>query len=221
MTPPKPAQDLAQKHLAAGDPLGWFEVLYSTAANEPAKIPWADLQPNPHLLTWLNTHELPPGKRALKIGSGLGDDAEELARRGMNVTAFDISSTAIAWSRRRFRHSPCEYFPADVLNPPPQWNDSFDFVFEAYTLQVLPPPLRRQAMRNIALFLVPTGTLLIVCRGREPTDPEGQMPWPLTRRELDTFTVEGKLIEQTFEDFLDDESPPVRRFRVLYAKPPI
>ena len=33
----------------------------------------------------------------LRIRPGLGDDAEELVRRGFDVTAFDISDTAIQW----------------------------------------------------------------------------------------------------------------------------
>jgi hypothetical protein len=42
------------------------------------------------------------------------------------------------------------------------------------------------------------------------------MPWPLTRHELDTLTQAG-LIEVSFEDYFDNETPPVRRFRVLYS----
>jgi hypothetical protein len=61
--------------------------------------------------------------------------------------------------------------------------------------------------------------LLLIARGREPSDPEGQMPWPLTRAELSAFTAVG-LEELSFEDFLDLEGPAdpsVRRFRVLYT----
>jgi hypothetical protein len=42
------------------------------------------------------------------------------------------------------------------------------------------------------------------------------MPWPLTSRELNHFTEIG-LQELSFEDFLDSEDPPARRFRVLYG----
>jgi SAM-dependent methyltransferase len=155
--------------------------------------------------------------RALKIGCGLGNDAEELARRGWQVTAFDISPSAIQWCSRRFPNSPCTYTVADVLNPPTQWTGMYDLIFEAYTLQVLPPSLRQTAMHNIVRLLAPSGMLLIVCRGREPADPQGDMPWPLTRLELETFKERG-LIERSFEDFLDSEIPPVRRFRVTYTK---
>jgi 2-polyprenyl-3-methyl-5-hydroxy-6-metoxy-1,4-benzoquinol methylase len=76
----------------------------------------ADLVPNPSLVSWLDEHEL--AGRALKVGAGLGDDAEELARRGLAVTAFDIAPTAVAWAKRRFPDSQVDYVVADVLAPP-------------------------------------------------------------------------------------------------------
>ncbi len=91
------ARQIAYKYLKAGDPLGWFEELYSRAGDDVSVIPWADLTPNPNLIDWLeHSHGAPFGK-ALKVGCGLGDDAEELVRRGFETTAFDISTSAIAW----------------------------------------------------------------------------------------------------------------------------
>ena len=204
------ARDMAKRHLDAGDPLGWFENLYSEAQDKVFIIPWADLEPNPNLVEWLNHQkDLCPG-RALKIGSGLGDDAEELSKRGFQTTAFDISETAIAWSIKRFPKSSVEYVVADLFSAPDEWRSSFDFVLESYTLQVLPPKLRPAAIRNIASFVAPGGTLLIITRGREDSDPEGQMPWPLTKQELSLFKSYG-LAETSFEDYIDNENPPVRR----------
>ena len=62
------------------------------------------------------------------------------------------------------------------------------------------------------------GSLLIIARGREEHDPPGEMPWPLTRRELNHFLEIG-LREVSFEDFQDPEEPSTRRFRVLYMRP--
>jgi hypothetical protein len=48
-------------------------------------IPWADLEPNPHLLSWLEANPTDGrGRRALKVGCGLGDDAEALAELGFD-----------------------------------------------------------------------------------------------------------------------------------------
>jgi 2-polyprenyl-3-methyl-5-hydroxy-6-metoxy-1,4-benzoquinol methylase len=206
------ARELARRALERGEATGWFEELYAGAQAE-GDIPWADLVPNPMLVDWLATHRV--SGRALKVGAGLGDDAEELARRGLAATAFDIAPTAVAWARRRFPESDVEYVVADVLALPPEWRGAFDFVFGAYTLQVLPPELRPLAARNIADTIAPGGTLLVVARGREPHEARGEMPWPLTPEELRGLFSELALVR--FEDLLDDEVPRVRRLRAEYA----
>jgi 2-polyprenyl-3-methyl-5-hydroxy-6-metoxy-1,4-benzoquinol methylase len=92
------AREIAQKHLENNDPLGWFEDLYSHAGDKFSIIPWADLMPNPNIVDWLDQHEFRDFNSALKVGSGLGDDAEELARRGFDTTAFDISQSSTGTS---------------------------------------------------------------------------------------------------------------------------
>ena len=72
-------------------------------------------------------------------------------------------------------------------------------------------------MRCIASFVAPGGTLLVVARGREPNESEGKMPWPLTKDELSLFKT-GGLKEVFFEDYMDSEDPPVRRFRATYRR---
>jgi SAM-dependent methyltransferase len=212
------ARQIAHKHLKAGNPLGWFEELYCQAGDDPAIIPWADLTPNPNLVDWLEHNRRTGRGRALKVGCGLGDDAEELARRGFETTAFDISDAAIAWCRRRHPQSPVTYVVADLFRAPAEWQAGFDFVLESYTLQVLPPDMRADAMRCIASFVAPGGTLLAVARGREPNASEGKMPWPLIKDELSLFKTVG-LNEVSFEDYMDGEDPPVRRFRATYRRP--
>jgi SAM-dependent methyltransferase len=215
----KKAGDLARESIASGDPTGWFETLYRQADGDPGAISWADLAPNPNLTAWLDREKVEGnGRRALKIGCGLGDDAEELSRRGFLVTAFDVSPTAIDWCRARFPTTTVRYEIHDLLAPPGVWACDFDFVLESYTLQVLPPDVRARAMPAVADYVGPGGDLLVIARGREPSDPPGAMPWPVLRDELAGFTRAG-LAEVRFEDFLDAESPPVRRFRVHYRRP--
>ena len=212
------ARDMAQRHLQRDDPLGWFEKLYARAGGDPSIIPWADLTPNPNLISWLEAYPMRgEGKRALKVGCGLGDDAEELAGMGFQTSAFDISATAIAWCKRRFPDTRVHYRVQDLFRPPTDWTGHFDFVLESYTLQVLPPGLRQEAIKNIAGFVKPDGILLVISRGREASEPEGKMPWPLTSQELDVFKTHG-LEERLFEDYVDDEDPPVRRFSAVYER---
>jgi SAM-dependent methyltransferase len=215
------ARELAQSHVARGDAVGWFEPLYAEAQGNAERVPWADLKANPNLMDWLDREAIRgEGRSALVVGCGLGDDAELLGTRGFRVTAFDVSPTAVAWCRQRYPASNVSYETADLLDPPADWSGAFDFVFEAYTLQVLKPAdTRTQAASRLAAFPRPGGTLLVICRGREAADPEGQMPWPLLRDELTAFETCG-LQGVSFEDFWDPhEEPPVRRFRALYKRP--
>ena len=212
------ARELAAEYIAKGDPTGWFERLYREADEGKSIVPWAELRRSPNLLNFWRDQPIPSaGKTAVTVGCGLGDDAEQLAEWGFSTTAFDVSESAIQSCRRRFPDSRVEYVAADLLQPPDSWFRAFDFVLESNTLQVLPPELRARAMENAAGFVAEDGRLLVIARARDENDPRGEMPWPLTRWELNHFTEIG-LRELSFEDFLDSEEPPVRRFRVVYLR---
>ena len=206
------ARELAAQSRLSGDPTGWFDQLYREQEEGNAVVPWADCGTNPNLPQLDGA-----GKRALIVGCGLGDDAEQFAAWDFETTAFDVSPAAVRACKKRFPETRVAYRTADLLHPPPEWTGKFDLVVEIYTLQVLPQDLRPQAIRGLAGFANNGGRVLLIARGRDENDPEGQMPWPLTRRDLEEFTRLG-LQEESFEDFFDRESPPVRRFRAVYVK---
>lgn len=213
------ARELAREFLGKGDPTGWFERLYREGEEDKSIIPWADRGANRGLLEFWSAHpESTAGRKALVVACGLGDDAEQLAAWGFLTTAFDISETAIRMAHKRFPESPVEYAVRNLFHPPTEWNLNFDFVFEANTVQALPATVRSETISNIASFVRPGGHLLVIVRGREAHEPERQLPWPLTRAELQEFVRAG-LSEQSFEEYFDNEEPPARRFRVLYTRP--
>jgi len=213
-------RQLAQEYIEKGDPLGWFEALYQEADAGKAVIPWADREPNPRLVEFWKEHRWEAaGRRALVIGSGLGDDSEQLAAWGFQTTAFDISKTAIENAKKRYPHTQVDYVVRDLFHPPSAWVGSFGFVLEVYTLQSFPAKLREKAIAAMARFVAPGGRLLAIARGRSTGEPDPiGPPWPLGRDELDGFRHAG-LEEESFEDFADLEPPWVRRFRVLYRRP--
>ncbi len=213
----KRAGEIAAEYRQRGEFLNWFEALYATADENPDAVPWADMQPNAHLREWLE-RERPDGRgqRAVVIGCGLGDDAERLAQSGFDVTAFDISASAIEWCKKRFPHSSVHYTAADLFAPPEGW--LFDFVLESYTVQSMPLELREKAIAAVAGLVAPGGRLLVIGRLAKPEARNlNNMPWPLTRAECDLFKTHG-LTEHHFEDFDDGENPPVRRLRVEYRR---
>lgn len=214
------ARELAAEYIRKSDPLGWFEALYQEGAQGKATVPWNDMEPNPRLLDFWQTHPCETaGKRALVIGSGFGDDAEQLAAWGFKTTGFDVSKTAIDAAKKRFPQSQVEYVVADMFDPPAEWLRGFDFVLEIYTVQSFPAELRPKTIAAVSQFVAPGGLVLVIARGRADDEPEGQgPPWPLKRDELDAFLRAG-LKEESFEDYAEPEPPWVRRFRALYRRP--
>ena len=214
------ARALAAASLGRGDAGGWFEELYRGAEGDASKIPWVDHRPNSHLVEWLERERVPGVGTALVVGCGLGDDAEELARRGFKVTAFDLSASAIEWCKRRFPQSVVEYVACDLSATPVVWHQAFGLVFEAFTLQAMPPEARTGGFAALARLVAPEGRLLVVTRAREADEPMTTLPWPLSREELRAFDEAG-LHAESFEDFVDRETPPVRRFRATWWRAPL
>ena len=179
----------------------WFDRLYTLADGDSRAIPWADLVPGPLVVDWLDAHPDLSG-RALVVGCGLGDDAEDLAERGLDVTAFDVSSEAIAWCRRRFPESSVNYIVADLFDQPKAWSRAFDLVVEQRTVQSLPLNLRDEALAAVADPVAPGGTLLVVAWGRPDGTETVGPPWPVSREELAFLERTG--LKETGFDKTDD-----------------
>ena len=212
------ARGVAQEHFDRSRPADWFDILYREADGNEKLLPWVDDNPNPNLVSWLDREQFSvAGKRVLVVGCGLGQDAEELARRGGKVVAFDISPTAIEWARKRHPSSTVDYRCADLFSPPADFHRAFDFVLEAYTAQALPPEVRERAAHAVASFVGSRGQLLVVCRARDEAEDPGTMPWPLTERELHYFE-RGDLSLIALEDYVESEQGEMtRRFRALFG----
>jgi SAM-dependent methyltransferase len=212
------ARSLAAQAVSEGEPLRWFEELYAAADRGEAVVPWADLAPNPVLVRELGSLTV-DGLRTLVVGCGYGDDAAFLAGAGAKVTAFDVSPSAVARCRERFADLDVSWVAANALTPPREWASAYELVVEIFTLQVLPPAERETAGFALGRCVAPGGRFFVYCRGREPEDPAGSMPWPLTPDEVLALGVDGLDVER-FEDFLDDEEPPVRRLLAVLRRNP-
>jgi SAM-dependent methyltransferase len=209
---------LARRALRAGRPTAWFEELYRKVKDGTAVAPWADGRPAAGLLDfWDRRPSTFHPRRAVVVGCGFGDDAEQLARWGIRTTAFDISPTAIELCRERFPSGAVDYRVVDLLDPPAGWRGRFDFVLETHTLQVLPPTVRWRAIDRIADLVAPRGWVLVLARGRAPDEPRGDLPWPVNWAELSRFERRG-LTEVDRWQGHDPDEPTVRRVRALYRR---
>jgi hypothetical protein len=106
-----------------------------------------------------------------------------------------------------------------VLDLPDEWDGRFDLVVEIFTLQALPPELRNQAAAGVARCVARGGLLFVFARARDESERVEGPPWPLTEREIRGLGSEAGLSCQRFDDYLDKEDPPVRRFRAVFQRP--
>jgi SAM-dependent methyltransferase len=201
----------------------FFESIYADAHGDRSRIPWSDGEANPALVAWLNV--VAPslvrcGCRVAVVGCGLGEDARELIARGYDVTAFDVSPTAVEWARSLDpAHEEC-YQHADLFNPPARWRHRFDLVIEIYTVQSLPPSRRAAVLGAMRELISPHGVALVICRGAAaPTPLEAGPPWPLTERELLDAAAKARLAPAgPIDAFMDDEDPPKLRLRAAFKR---
>ena len=199
-------------------PTDWFDSIYIDAQGDHRAVFWADLEPNPYLLKWLESCIFEhTGRKAIVVGCGVGDDAEALSKAGYEVTAFDISPEAIRLCKNRYPDTRVNYLVADLFDYPSQWARHFELVFECNTIQVLPGKYRIQARDAMVSLLAPQGHILVSCRSRLKGDQEDDIPLPLDKNELDGFIRCG-LTEESFEAYDDNQEPSIPHFFVSYKK---
>ena len=196
MSTPQPsagdrARALAARSLAADDPTGWFEPLYGAAGTGDMVVPWHQDGPDPMLVRWAGNRS-GPGRRAVVVGCGLGDDAEFVAGLGYATVAFDVAPSAVDIARRRFPESTVDYRAADLLALPGEWRRAFDLVVENFTVQSLPESVRDTATAAVADLVAPGGTLIVHATARRgDAAPRPGPPWPLGRAEVAAFGADG------------------------------
>ena len=164
----------------SNDPLSWFEELYCSSRRDRSLIPWDWMEPHPFLVEWIEENQ--HTGRALVVGSGLGEDAAFLCERGWEVTAFDVSESAIEWARQLHKGKEIDWSVGDLVKPEESWKGAFDLVLEVHILQAIPEKIRNAAYTNLSSFLERQG--LLVCIGRLADDLEEELevpPWPLSR----------------------------------------
>jgi len=114
--------------------------------------------------------DLPPG-RALDVGCGEGGDALWLARRGWQVTAVDVSRTAL----RRGAAAGADvagrvaWTHADLTSTPPLPGE-YDLVSAQYL--PLPRQADHAALRGLLAAVAPGGTLLVASHDLADLPPD-------------------------------------------------
>lgn len=211
---------LVEQHLGGGDPIGWFEPLYDQAGGRPDAVPWAHLAPHPYLTDWLDDPLVEvEGPRAIVVGCGLGDDAAELARRGFEVTAFDVAPSAVRWAAERFADLPITWEVADLLTTPERWQGAFDLVVEVRTVQSLPGVIRDAAMQAIGGLAAPGGVVVAVALMATSTEvarAHDGPPWAQAPSELAAYRAAG--LDQVALEHPDPEEDGTMEVRTTWRR---
>ena len=207
----------------------FFENIYKQSQGDEEKIPWAEMQSDKFLQEYLNLH-IGEGK-AIVIGCGLGDDAAALEDAGFDVTAIDISETAINWCQERYDYTDINFFVQDIFDLPSHMLGQYDFIFESRTIQSLPLIHRDKIISCICSLMAPKAKALVIANGKQAkavceadissVKKEGEKlngpPWPLEYNELRLFE-NYNCNELEFSIFESEDTISELKFRALYQK---
>jgi cyclopropane fatty-acyl-phospholipid synthase-like methyltransferase len=157
-----------------------WEQLYQTDAVE--SMPWFNPDLDPDLDRALTQLNLQAGT-ALDLGTGPGTQAIALAERGFEVTATDLSPTAVDLAREKAEKKGLQIsFQADdILNT--HLDRKFDLVFDRGCFHVFPPESRPDYVRTVAGLINPGGHLFLKCFSHLETRESG--PYRFTPSEIE------------------------------------
>lgn len=190
---------LVEVHLDAGDPTGWFEPAYRAAVAAGQRLPWQEPAAHPWVASWLDAPVLtPPGRRALVVGCGTGQEAQLLATRGYEVVGIDVAPTALAWAAALLRSAPrtvrsaVTLLQADLLTVDPAELGPFDLVVEVHTVPWLPGVVQDAAMAAIGPLVGAGGVAVTISELRSAEgDALVGPPWPQAPSALVSYRAGG------------------------------
>ncbi|GGV17559.1 methyltransferase [Streptomyces litmocidini] len=133
----------------------WWDGFY---ADRDKPVPFFVAEPDENLVSYVERGLLPAGGRALDLGCGPGRNALHLASAGFDVTAVDLSPTAIAWAEERAAEAGAEnvrFVCGDVFTEP--LDGPYDLVYDSGCFHHLPPHRRVSYLALLDRVLAPGG----------------------------------------------------------------
>jgi len=130
--------------------------------NRERPVPIFTNAPDENLVSYFERKWIQPGK-AMDLGCGPGRNSIYLAKRGFDVTGYDISNIALQWARDRAKESELDisFECKSVLEI--DCHDQFDFVYDSGCLHHLLPHRRIQYIDMIYRSLKTNGLFGITC----------------------------------------------------------
>ncbi|MBL1177394.1 class I SAM-dependent methyltransferase [Pantanalinema sp. GBBB05] len=193
-----------------------WEQLYQEKPVET--MPWFNPELDPDLEHALIVLDLQSGT-FLDLGTGPATQAIALAKRGFQVTATDLSVTAVTLAQQKAAAEGLNitFQQDDILNS--HLDRSFHYVLDRGVFHVFPPDQRADYVTVISRLVRPNGYLFLKCFSHLETRESG--PYRFTPEEInqifgDRFvvqSVEHTVYHGTLEQF------PQALFCILQRKP--
>ncbi|MFI9212963.1 class I SAM-dependent methyltransferase [Streptomyces sp. NPDC053253] len=135
---------------------GWWDGFY---ADRDKPVPFFVAKPDENLVSYVEQGLVPVGGKALDLGCGPGRNALHLASLGFDVTAVDLSPTAIAWAEERAREAGAENvgFVCGDAFVSPALDGPYDLVYDSGCFHHLPPHRRVGYLALLDRVLAPGG----------------------------------------------------------------
>lgn len=172
--------------LAAGDATGWFDQLYTAAADGQVTMPWSRTEPQPLLVQWAHRAELRgTGQTAVVVGCALVADAEFVAGLGFTTTSRRPRS---GWPGNAMRTPPSAMSVPTCCTCQPTGSAPSTWSSRSSRCRRCRPNSTRAAAA-VRDLVADGGTLLVI--GATPESDEAVPPWPLTRNEIGVLATDG------------------------------
>ena len=150
---------------------------------------------------YLKSQNVPPTGKLLDIGCGMGRNANWLANKGFSVSGVDISSVAIEEARQRALKLglSLDYQVANVSMKLSFTDESFDFIIDIVTNQLLSSVELRAYKKEILRVLKPGGRFLLYTLDRSIDKGAQQLLRDFPGSEKNTYIIpQSGLMERTF-----------------------
>ncbi|UWE03318.1 class I SAM-dependent methyltransferase [Laceyella sacchari] len=167
------------------DVRSYFTKAYSEKL--PSRHEWTAGTASPELIKLVWDQTIKPHSKVIEVGCGIGTEAVFLAVRDMEVTAVDISESAIETARKLadVYGVNVDFHVADALNLP-VGDGEFDVFCDQGCFHHLTDEERGQYVKEVLRVLKPGG--LFVLRSFSDKIPGGPQPRRISSKELiDTF----------------------------------
>ncbi len=174
--------------------------------NEVEKMSWYEKNLDHDLENEIISRNLNKG-RFLDLGTGSGTQAIQLAKRGFDVTATDLSENAIGKAKKL--SNTVNFVTDDFLNSKLLDNE-FDFIFDRGCFHVFDISQRQNYVKQIKRILDDNGILFLKCMSIDEKNlPENEVPHKFSKQEIidifsndfDIQSIKDSVFQGTLDHF--------------------